>query len=725
MTKYFRRFSIRILALAGLVGVMAGLSMAQNPNDPGIEEPVTSQLTGTIVRIPNTDQASGTQLLNVVGPVGRHDALGSLSITGHTITRVSSPNDDMSLDLGQLADRAASGDTAGMRSAAEDLLSILLGTTQGRIYDGFAMLNFNRGAYVPDQVPGEYKMKVLRDTGGTEISPFDGKPHKVWEVDVNMLWYDGNFDSDTFLLRVPVGANEFDTVNAHFHIYSLVREDFAPTVVMQDRRMPGSVQFPFKGFDAVWVPVHNDEIADVTVKMPPVRLLRGVYTWGWRIHPPRIQFLQPIYEHVNAHTGQVELEPEGLSFAYRNRNLTLDGIGDAAPEKKMYNVCQAVLAGADPKTISSWLTSSNAGPLGTWQEWADLAKNQRQLPPEALNILAQEGIPAGQFGSYRFVTVYMNNEMYGAGPDGSEIEGWNQGDHFEVKLINLDNHTHYFRNVDFGPRLHDDIANCCTAGSHSFEIMNFKPTYGAPKVAEVQWRAGWGFRPHFDVIQQQDVFPRASDQVLLKSFTDGQGKTHLGWQYSAAVRGGDFRFNPPNPIIGTQDGSGNPSAFRLKESDGSDGLLVGQLTEGYGLAKMCSNTDFPLGGFCTTDISGFNPNGAKNVDTNGDGIPDVLWFPPFLRNPNPNGGDILPPTPAWKPFLYLNPHNGTLFIDPNDPSKGFWTDLTYAHGTPIAGGQSLNAHIEASRGSAHVFYQFDPLFHDNAIFSPHPTFSTQ
>jgi len=28
--------------------------------------------------------------------------------------------------------------------------------------------------------------------------------------------------------------------------------------------------------------------------------------------------------------------------------------------------------------------------------------------------------------------------------------------------------------------------------------------------------------------------------------------------------------------------------------------------------------------------------------------------------------------------------------------------------------------IEAPRASAQVFYQFDDLFHDNAIFSPHP-----
>ena len=217
------------------------------------------------------------------------------------------------------------------------------------------------------------------------------------------------------------------------------------------------------------------------------------------------------------------------------------------------------------------------------------------------------------------------------------------------------------------------------------------------------------------------MFSRGSDQPKLKTYFGGDGAAHLGWQYAADVRGGDFRFNPPPFIIGSVD---EPSAFRLREADSTDGLVIGRLTEGYGVAKMCSHAEHPLGGFCETDISMFNPHGAKNIDTDGDGVNDVLWFPPFIRNPNPDaGGDIIPPTTAWKPFLWLNPANGTLFIDPDDPGQGYWADLTYSHGTPIAPGGSLNANLESPRASAQVFYQFDDLFHDNAIFSPHPTFA--
>ncbi len=694
---------------------------ATDPNDPGVLEPVLSVVNGLDTRVPNTDQSVGGVQLNLYGNVVYQDAKDTTSILGYPIADVTSPNDDMRDALKDLAKAAKNGNSGGMQQAAHALMDILMGTTQGKIYDGFAMLNFNRGAFMPDHVPGEYKMKTLRDTGMTEIG-IDGEPRKVWELDVNLLYYDGQIDADTFLMRVPVSAHQFDTVRINYRVYSTVREDFSPTVVMLDHRLSRSVQFPFKGIDSVWQPFGRGEVMELTLKLPPLRSLRGVYTWGWRVHPPRIQFLQPIYEQINAHTGAVQLEPQGESYAFRNRQLALDDISDAAPEKKMYMVVKAVLDGTAADTVHQWLTAGDQGPLGTWEHWADLAADQRQLPPEARGILAAEGIADGGFGPFRLVSVYMNNEMYGDGPHDSNIEGWQQGEIFQVKLINLDKHTHYFRNVDFGPRLHDDIRNCCAAGRHSFEIMNFKPTYGAPKVAEMQWRAGWGFRPHFNIIQQQDVFPRASDQTATTAFFGGFGQTFSGYQYSSQTRGGDFRFNPPGFII-TDPGVEPP--FPLREADGSDGLLIGQLTEGYGVAKMCDVAEFPMPGFCARDISAFNPNGNLNRDTDGDGINDALWFPPFLRNPNASeGGDIIPPTPAWKPFLWINPNNGTLFIDPDDPSKGYWADLTYSHGAPIKGGESLNATVEAARGSAQVFYQFDDLFHDNAIFSPHPTFET-
>ncbi|MDX1748411.1 MAG: hypothetical protein R3324_20945, partial [Halobacteriales archaeon] len=343
------------------------------------------------------------------------------------------------------------GDTAAMNAAAEELLDILLGTTQGRIYDGFSMLNFNRytepsippSAFPVGDLDGEYKMKVARDTGETFVSPYDGETRTIWEVDINHLYYDGQIDSDTFLVRFPIGHHPDDTLRVNYRVFSLVSEDFSPTMVMLDHRAsPATTNFPFKGLDSVWIPFLRGQVLDFTVKYPPIRQIRGIYLWGWRVHPPRIQFVQPIYEIVNQHTGEVELDPQGESFAYRNRNLTIDGIADAAPEKKMYTVASAVLDGTPASTIHDWLTEESQGPRGTWIDWADLATNQRQIPDEAWDVLEQEdGLTGGDFGDFEIVTVYMNNEMYGDGPNLPEIGRWEQGEIFSIKLINLDKHT--------------------------------------------------------------------------------------------------------------------------------------------------------------------------------------------------------------------------------------------------------------------------------------------
>lgn len=712
------------------IGLLAGAVCAQtqslpegmDPNNPGILEPISFAVDGLEVRIPNTDQSvDGVEQSTVEGEIVYSDALGSTSLLGHTIDTVTSPNDDMRLALEQMATTAQAGDGAGMRSAAADLMDILLGTTEGRIYDGFSMLNITRGGVTDQHVPGEYKMKEVRDTGRTYTSPFDGEERKIWEVDIEMMYYDGQIDSDTFLVRFPYGHHDDDVLHVNYRIYSLVEEDFSPTLVMLDKRKAmNTVQFPFKGMDSVWIAFLPGQVVDVTVQYPPVRQIRGVYTWGWRVHPPRIQFMQPIYEIKNAHTGEIELDPQGESFAVRNRTeLTLDKVAEAAPEKKMYRVARAALDGASTLDILRRLTEPGFGPRGTWFEWADLAKNQTQLPPEAWDLLLEEdGLEPGATGDYNMISVYMNNEMYGVGPFQSEVVTWEQGETFQVKLINFDKHTHYFRNVDFGPRLNDDILRCCGGGETSFEIMNFKPSYGAPKVAEMQWRAGWGFRPHYDVVQQQGVFPRAEDRVELAPYTGGFGGLFWGYQYSEEARGGDFRFNPPGFIV-----SDLPGPDSLRDADGEAGLVIGQFTEGYGVAQMCPDAAAP--GFCDFDLGPYNPHGVLNWPDppNPDVEKTELRFPPFLRNPSqgtPGAGDIIPPTGAWRPFLWYNPQNGSLYIDPDDPSKGFWSDLTYSHGAPVFENQSIVASIELPRASGQVFYQFDDLFHDNAIFSPHP-----
>lgn len=756
----FGLFCLSIVSTTVAGFVKSSFAEGNEYNNNGIKESVLSRLMDKDIKVPHTKQITEDRKLKNLLKHEVEEADGALSILGHEITSVTDPHDDLSVALTRLSQSAENGTIS--TADAQEVKDILLGTTNGRIYDGFSLLNFNRwnepsiadvANFPSDIMKDVYKTKVIRDTGETEPSFLDnGETVTIWEVDVNMLWYGQQFDSDTFLIKAPLEVNgkavsRDDTLRINYHIYSLVKEDFAPTMVTLDANpsgefpeQGGSVTLPHKGEDSVWVEVEKDTVAHISVQHTALRFFRGIYTWGWRVHPPRIQFLDFLFEAIDRN-GDTVYEPRSLSMATRNAELDIAGISDVAPEKKLYSVINKALDGSiTASELFAMLNDPANGPEGTYTEWVALMADQLQLPPEAKAVLAADG---KEVSSYDFVIAFMNNEIYGESIFTNKIRDWKQGDVVNTKVINLDNHTHYYRNVDFGDRLNDDIASTQVNGIFSFEIMNFKPTYGAPKVAEMQWRAGWGFKPHFATSLQDGVF-QAEDKGGLRPFAapvhkEAAMEINYGYQYSADARKGDFPFNPPPGIIGS---SSDPSFDRMyefkkplnnkkleqiandwekfKKTNGrliSAGIVLGQETEGYGIAKMCEEID--ESGFCAEDLNPFHFLDLKNFDSDGDGTADQLRFPPFLRNPGA-GGDIIPPTPAWQTFLYVSPRNGTLYIDPEDKSKGHWVDLTYAHGTTVPAQGSIDTTIEMPRRLGQVFYQFDDLFHDNDIFSPHP-----
>jgi len=670
-----------------------GTAAMPSPLSSDSIDPVLSAKMGRDVYVPNT-----TTVLD--GKPNLHASTLKVtpltdveSIMGYPIVGTRDPLQDLELALTRLVSVANSAGDSPLAdlSTAQEVVSILVGNTQGRVYDGFALLNYNRGAFVPEHVPGEYKMKRLTDTGETVVSQIDGKEHRVWEVNLNLLWYRQNFDSDTFLLRIPYEAHPFDEFRINWRIYSLIQEDLAPSTIMNDGF--GRI---FHGFDSTFTTIPSGNLSEITIDYPSIQHFKGIYNWGWGSHPPRVNFIQPVQE-INE---QGDLNPVGLSFATRNReNLTIENISDVAPEKKAYRVAQAALDGATGADIAAMLTDPDVSPKGTFRAWMRLADDQRQLPPEAWEILEREdGLTEGEYGSYDMVIAFMNNETYGETPyaqfgaegKGGVLKDWAQGGQVRVKIINLDNHVHYYRNVDFSVQFNKDVKAAFGNGKFSFEKFNAKPSYGVPKVAEMQWRTGWGFVPHLGIAAQSGVFPRDVDKEKLTPFTDQFGESHLGYLFKGAS---DYwRFNPP---AGIRQGDGLPAGDPLRDADGQDGVKIGVDTEAFGVGKM------PAGEITTHPDQGKFP---------------TLQFPGFLRNPLSNGGDIIPPTPKWGPFLVLNPETGTL----KGPDGNWWVDQTYFHGRPVLPGESIVANVEAPRAGAQLFYQFDPLFHDNTVFSLHP-----
>jgi hypothetical protein len=683
------RMFLALAVLSLLPAVAQGQTSALDPppvnaNDPGILDPVVTQLLHQPYRLPATEQVTGdSELVNLVGSVKRKRAKGSRSATGAVIQNERAVTENIERSLSDLEDAASAGDFSEMRSAAQELVQFMEGTSSGFISDGFPLFHHFQGGLAPDHIPGEYRMKRLEHKGLTFIDD-SGATRLYWEVTWRLMWTAAGAESDLALLEIPADVDPADRVLVNFEIYASEADECGPMSFVADAQLPGADGLPFKGLDTTWVRLRKDDIHEFSVDHGAVSSLRELGIRGWRVRPEPLARVDLIREVYNVHTQMVERDARGKALAAAGRLADFNSIGAAAPELKIWQLAHAVLAGATPAQVLAAMQQAQVAPAGVWQEWASLIENRAQLPREALELLAQEGIFPGAdlqnpLGVYDFVAVMLNHEWYGLSAEQAagafappSLHGRDsQGDQQSLKLINLDAITHGMQLSDYGPALHDDLKICYNAphGGKSLEIFSNKPLWGAPKAAELQWRAAWGLRPGAGILGQYDLFPRHRDLIQTARFTDSFGVLRRGWQYPVNVRGGDFRVDPPSSVLGR---SGRPALHGLRESDGSPGLVIGSRTAGYGLAKMPS-----------TDLRTFHPAGLVNTDTDGDLVPDALYFPSWLANPDAQGGDLILATPEWEPFLYLNPANGTVWNDPANPAAGLWGLETFGLGAAL------------------------------------------
>ncbi len=692
----------------------ASTASGQNPNDPGLLDPVIQSVLTQPWRLPSSHQVTGhSEQINIVGKVKRKRADQGKSSTGKTIHQngTNSPNRDVRDALRALEDAAGNNQMATMQSMANELRAILTGSTSNRIYDGFALLNTNRGGWLPSHVAGEYKTKYVRDRG-LQAEGLDGQLRTVWELDVNILYFDEEMDTDTMFMLFPPRADPRDLLYVNYTVYSTTTESFAPTTLLKDVDPFGNGELSSKGYDAAWGPLGSNEIAQATVAHGTLATLRGIQIWGWYAEPDRSTVIQPVWEFFQPSTQAVKRDARGSAMMAQMATLDMDAIGPAAPEMKIWDLTELVLGGASPQAVLAAMTQDAIQPLGNHDQWHNVLSNRILFPQEALDLLALEGIDpmtpgANRLGPYDAILVYANHEMYVNSLDLFEghdavtgemiaLPSDPQGNEYKVKVINLDATTHYLQTSDYGPALHDDIATCRLApsGGHSLEIFVDHPIHGAPKITELQWRLGWSLRRTMGVVPQYDVFTQIADLGGLTAFADENGLPQIGWQYPASDLGNEWRISPPTDWLG-------PNSISLSQ-DGIDGVVIGTSTSGFGSAKMP-----------TTDLRAFHPKNLANTDTNGDGVNDALIFPDWLRNPEVNQADLIPTTKLWQPFLYVNPNNGSIFMDPNNPSLGLWADYTCAFGEPLPPGSNLSFQMRRPRSQGQALWHRDGLFQES------------
>jgi hypothetical protein len=703
-----------------LITAVLAAPQVQNPNEPGLLDPVVQHLAQRPVRLPGSDQVKlPSEQINIVGRVRKKKGNKGSSSTGKKIQSngTNGPVKDLQQSTEALKQAAEQNDAAAMMSSAVEMRDILLGRTSGRIYDGFALLRTNRGGWLLDHVGGEYKAKRLVDRGRT-ADGIDGRPRRIWEVRVQLLVHEDALETDTCFLIIPPTADFRDQLRIHYKIYSTTQESFSPTTLLHDIDPLGFSRLSSKGYDAAWISLFENQITEITVDQGMLGSMRGVQVWGWRAAPDRSMFLQPAWQNADG-----SFDPRATVMMEQMASLGLNQVGNAAPEKKLLAVADAVLNGATEFEVLAALTQTAAAPSGTFDQWIASMQHRHRLPQEALDLLAAEGIDPTQPGPHRLgpydaVLVYANHKLYVDAQqrdllpeDAARLPRPHsndaQGSQLRWKVINLDATTHYLQTSDYGPALVQEMANCYQApwGGQSLEIFVDHPLQGAPKMAELQWRLGWSLRRRLGTVPQFDVFSQAQDQLGLASYTDEWSRAQSGWQYPALDRGGDWRVQPPRDWRGGQ--------LPQLQENGVDGVVIGTTTSGFGVAQM------PVG-----DLSMFHPQAAVNTDTDGDGIADALLFPDWLRNPNPATGDLIPATADWEPFLFLSPHNGTAFIDAQRPELGLWADRTYAFGQPLAAGSAQTITVRRPRSQGQAVWHTDGLFRESAG-APSRTWSSE
>lgn len=306
-----------------------------------------------------------------------------------------------------------------------------------RIYSGFPLLHYT----------GPIKVKQLKP-----VTDADG--NVTGNVDVHQIWYDGRIESDTAMIDLS-GMSQHPTatwtITYTVDILERGEDDFSPFVMYMDPSTGAAT--PWIGMDQTFFPIQEGTRTVFKVKMAPVQNYNLVYTWGWRVHPPRAQVMenatkvvkaaqdpcdpsaQPIQKTVYEwETSVFGTDPRGSED---NKLKAIGMIGDRAPEKQMWSALRTARTAAEQ---GKWETVREQGRKvrAAWFDWLDRTQLPGDLEPDPDSDIT---------------LLYVNNTIYGEFTAGTTVNlppFQTRGYTARITLLNGDNFEHGYQNVDFG-----------------------------------------------------------------------------------------------------------------------------------------------------------------------------------------------------------------------------------------------------------------------------------
>lgn len=432
-----RKRSLGAIVALGAAMALAPPAVAQHPNPQPRPGPSTQTVspdgTTTFVTTPegplpvgqnqldyvesNIFDRNGVEMLNTLP--SRPDASFNLH-AGPVITEEidrTSPTEDLEEALDRIRDAAEDGRVD--REAIELGLDILEGEpVPGRAYSGFPLLHYT----------GPEKVKRVEPI-------FDEQGRKVGgNVDIHQIWYDEKVESDTAFLDPSAVQDVPWTVTYTIDVLKGGADDFAPFVMYFDAPpsdTPGSFGPPHVAMDASFFPMSEGTRHVIRIRHAPARYYNLTYTWGWRVHPPRVQVTENALKTAGGKTlPQWEIDTFGPAprSSEEAKLAAIAKIGELSPAKRMWQALRDARDAA-PEEVVALMDEA----LAAFEDWTD----RTSLP---------RGVEADP--SADVTLFYVNNTIYG---NARTFDAWDErGAVFEAALLNGDHFTHGYMNVDFG-----------------------------------------------------------------------------------------------------------------------------------------------------------------------------------------------------------------------------------------------------------------------------------
>ncbi|HHL31185.1 MAG TPA: hypothetical protein ENJ41_01280, partial [Oceanospirillales bacterium] len=277
-------------------------------------------------------------------PNTQPSALGSdqyMLHDGPVLTRAinkTSPAEDLDRIIDKLEIDAANGKLK--RNLLNRAIRILEGRPIGnRAYSGFPVLHYT----------GPNKIAVVEPICDTaDGSCGEGDTVIGGNADVDMIYFDQHIESTAAFID-PSAVQEVPwTITYHIRILTGGIEDFSPMTMHFDQK-PDGTRGPFGvSMDQSYFPMLSEGTEyTIKIKQSKGKYYNLTYTWGWRIHPPRVQVSENALKM--GMSGEPGVGPKTLPDWERSafgdnptqnfftRFYAIQQIGDIAPSKRMWN----------------------------------------------------------------------------------------------------------------------------------------------------------------------------------------------------------------------------------------------------------------------------------------------------------------------------------------------------------------------------------------------------